>query len=77
MSAFFSKADVEEHQFRLGPNVCFRPQADMPKLGWKVEVISRIGSAGLTHPPRRDGEEAIPSASTDSISSTACCSISR
>ncbi len=29
MSAFFSKADVEEHLFRLSPNVCFRPEADI------------------------------------------------
>ncbi len=27
MSAFFSKADVQKHPFRLSLNVCFRPKA--------------------------------------------------
>ena len=46
MSAFFSKADVKEHRFRLSLNVCFRPGADVAYLGEKVKVASRIRSGG-------------------------------
>ncbi len=41
MSAFFSEADVKEGRFRLGPNVCFRPEADVAYLGGKVRVNTR------------------------------------
>ena len=37
MSASFSKADVKEHLFRLSPNVCFRPKADV-QLGPNTDV---------------------------------------
>ena len=46
MSAFFSKAAVQTYPFRLGPNVCFRPGADVAYLGEKVKVASRIRSGG-------------------------------
>ncbi len=42
MSAFFSKADIHKHRFRLSPNVCFRPQAAVAYLREKVKVASRL-----------------------------------
>ena len=41
MSAFFSKAAVKEHRFRLSLNVCFRPGAD-------IRIFSEI--AHKSHP---------------------------
>jgi len=41
MSAFFSIADVKDGWFRLSPNVRFRPEADVAKIGGEVRVTSR------------------------------------
>jgi len=32
MSAFFPKADVNKHPFRLSPNVRYRPKADIQEI---------------------------------------------
>ena len=46
MSAFFSKAAVHKHGFRLSPNVCFRPEAAVPEIGRNLQVASRIRFGG-------------------------------
>jgi len=47
MSAFSPKAVIQNHRFRLSPNVRFRPVADVPEIGGKARLVSR-GPESLT-----------------------------
>ncbi len=49
MSAFFSKADIHRHPFRLSPNVCFRPEADIRGF-----LILRLYGAKCLTKPRHE-----------------------